>query len=117
MVCGHSWPHGGGGHPGVMLITLAPAQGRDSAEQGLPGVQGKVGWEYKTATAAPREGTQAGRLADQLRKQLLPAEVTVWRLGLGRVGKEGADDFPDVSGSSNGSEPPLRLQKQSPVQA
>lgn len=48
-------------------------------------------------------------LAGLLRRQLLPAEVRTWWLGLGGVGKEGADEFLGVPGHSNGSELPLRL--------
>lgn len=46
------------GHTGN--LPLAPAQGRDSVGEGPPGVQGKAGWENRTATAAPREGARAG---------------------------------------------------------
>lgn len=44
------------------LPPLAPAQGRNSVEEGPPGVQGKAGWENQTPTAAPREGAQTGGL-------------------------------------------------------
>lgn len=73
------------GHVGTHCFCSGPSQfspwpqhwGRDSdgVGKGLPGSQGKAGWEDKRP---PQHPHATGYSADPLCEQLLPAEVRTW---------------------------------------